>query len=640
MSRYRFRMIAPGDAPRLITPLNVAALRIQNKREGDNIFFRRKLSGSLTLAGADFAYWLTKENGPNRCQEIRIVIDKLCGGQWIENYWRGVFSSSDCKPDLDGCTVVIATQPDDKYKALLENMGKDWNVLEVTSKTTVTAKLDFDVFFEFRLIDGGKVFDQDDADTWAVFLEIRNWVDGSFPQSGTRENRDIIFRLKRTAAYINGFPADLSREGWKLISTAGTVGTYAKTPDLYNFQPYKYETKADWYNKYPDLQQKDLNEAWDNSIYIEVTGANGAHNDECGQLLNLRYYVDEDRCKRLIWNFASFTFSRNRRLVDVLDYLVNRNDPTARPSAPDAVSLFFTALNNPVTGQVNKLKDVLLAQKTDITGYNSSEPASKGMLSLKTLTDELRKMFRCYWFLDSAGKFRIEHESYFSAQGTFSLLRPQWANAVRNTRKYEYNKTAMPRYQKLTFAEAFNDDFVAGDIEYTSDCVNKQEGQDTVEETVSTFTTDLKGLIIAAGNNKSGFVMLTHAAGKVLDEVGDVTGELIPNGHLSAANLVKTYHRHNRVIIAGKVNGKNTVFASVLKSRKQVKLTVPACCEVINEFARYETTLTDNGALESCDEIMLTGALEFVTLHEAPAGANAGANGARAHTPAFNPSFN
>jgi hypothetical protein len=638
MSRYRYTLAVPGDTRQPIEPLGIGGLRIQSKKEGQNLFFRRKLNGPIMLSGADFDYWYSVESSPRRCIEVRLIIEKYCGGVWRE-HWRGVFSSTDCKPDLDAKKVSITVDPDDAYRVFLNNLSKEFNILEVTRKVNVSATLDFDALFEFKRIDADGMQNEDDADTWALFLQARYWVNGTLVKKGVRANFDIIFRLKRTAPYENGFPADLSSESWVLIEddVAAKVGTYAKPPDLYNFKPFVWGTQADWY-KYPNLLQLDPGAPWDNSKYIEVTGKGGAYNSECGNLLNLREGVNDERCKQLIWNFSTFNFTRNRRVIDVVCFLVGKISPDAVPAAPEAVSRFFTSSTNYVTKQANKLIDLAISQKSDILSQNvSSEAATKGMLSLKALLDELCAMFRVFWYIDTNGKFQLEHESFFSAQGVFSLLRPQWVNDLKNTRQYEYNKTDMPRYERLTFAEAFSDDFEKGEIEYTSPCVNMQEGQDTSEVTVSKISTDIEGLLVSAGSSKEGFVLLAHDKGTVYNETGDLTGKLQANGHLAAANLVKTYWRYNRVMITGKVNGRGASFESTVKVVKQTKISVLDCCEYVNPFANFETSLTKFASLETFDEVMLTGAYEFVTLHEAPGSRYA--SQLRSHNDAFNQSF-
>lgn len=648
LDRYRYTATADNGDSRELTPLNTRSLKINGKREGQNIFFRRKLQGELVLAGDDFAFIMALENSPDRCGYVRLLIERYCNGAY-EVYWRGIFTMTDCKPDLDTCKVTASVEPDDSYRLLLENMGRTHNLLSTPlANITVDTKIDVTATFQFRLIAGDTLSDQENASTWALFLSARNWIDGVFGTNGTREHSDIIFRLTRQARFIsfNGvfIAPDLSREGWQTISEDVTtrIAHYAKAPNLYNFVPYKYETKADWYGKYFDLEQKAPGETWDTTDFVEVTGPGGAFSNICGsagEYINLRYYIDDSRCKKLIWKLGAFRFSRGRRLLDAIDYLVTQTNAPNRAASPTAQSEFFSGATNYVTNQANDLLDLLIFQKTDILSYKSSEQATKGEISLKSLLDDLRDMFQVYWFLDAAGKFRLEHLSYFENNGTTDLTaRVDWARYVKGTRSYEYNKEAMPRYERLLFAESFGDDFLKAEIEYTDPCVNKQIGQDTRETIISQFNNDLKGLLTGGSTSNTGFTLVAHRGGSVIKSAGAVTNTLQANAPVSAGNLVASFWRHGRVLLGGKLNGIYTQFSSTAKTRKQATITVPECCQPVNPYARFITTLGNNGSLESWVETFEPATLAFVVLHNAPTETNS-AGPARSFDESFNESY-
>lgn len=644
-ARYRYTVLLENDQRRQLAPLGIDKLKITGKREGQNIFFRRKLQGSLTLVGDDYNFFYELENSPARCGYIRLQIERFCGGVYVD-YWRGIFTLSDCKFNLDACQIVLnGIEPDDTYRVILENYSRDHNILNVApAGLTVNTRLDLAATFEFRRITGDAIGEQEDAETWATFLKARNWIDGRNGTNGTKEHNDVIFRLIRTAPFITiggvSVASDLSREGWKTISedVVAKTARYAKAPNLYQFKPYEYQTKRDWYNKYADLQQKAPGEGWDQLNFIEVTGATQAFSAECNPLLNLRYYVNERRCKRLIWQLGAFSFSRGRRLLDALDYLVNETAPASRAASPTAQSLFFTEATNYVTRLPNDLLDLLIFQKTDVLGSTSTERATKGEISLKNLLDDLQNMFQVYWFLDAAGKFRLEHLSYFQDQGVNDLTaKPSYARYLAGTRAYEYNKEAMPRYERLLFTESFGDDFLKAEIEYTDPCVNKQFGQDSAETTVSRFNNDLKGLLTGGSTSNNGFTLIAHRNGTVIKTAGALTGKLHPNAPLSAANLVQAYWRHGRVLLSGKANGSFTRFASTAKNRKQAAITVPECCEAVNPYAKFVTTLGNAGSLESWVEIFEPTQLSFVVLHSAPAATTSGP--ARTFNDSFSDAF-
>lgn len=623
-TRYRYTATAESGASRELAPLG-AGLKIDGKREGQNIFYRRKLSGTLTLIGDDYRFFYELENSGSRCGYVRLAIERECGGTY-QPYWKGIFTMSDCSFDYDACTATVSPEPDDSYRVILENYSREFNILNAPlSGYNVKTRIDLANTFQFRRIAGDAIGSETDSETWALFLKARNWIDGVLGQNGTREYTDVIFRLTRTAPYVNlggsMLPPDLSRDGWKLVDRDNTaqIGYYAKAPAIYGFKPYEYTAKGDWYGKYPDLQQKDPGEAWDQLNFVSVTGADQANNAECGQFLNLRYYVDENRCKRLIWEKGAFYFNRGRRLVDAIDYLVQQTAPECRAASPDAQSLFFSQTINYVTKQLNDLLNVLIFQKTDILSYSGTEAATKDEISLKNLLDELRNQFQVYWFLDADGRFRLEHLSYFQDQGVYDLTTiAAWKRYLIGTRAYDYNKGNMPRYERLLFTEGLGDDFLKSEIEYTDPCVNKQIGQDTKETTVSRFNNDLKGLITGGSANNNGFVLVAHRNGEVIRSTGARTGTVQANAPLSAANLTAAYWRHGRVLLGGKLDGVFTTFSSTAKNRKQRAITVPACCETVPPYARFITTLGSAGTLDSWTEDLDPAKITFVVLHDAP----------------------
>ena len=61
---------------------------------------------------------------------------------------------------------------------------------------------------------------------------------------------------------------------------------------------------------------------------------------------------------------------------------------------------------------------VFICQRSNILKSWYSQAAKKIELSLKEILDELAILFRCYWFIDSNNRLRIEHISYFNCKIT------------------------------------------------------------------------------------------------------------------------------------------------------------------------------------------------------------------------------
>lgn len=599
--RFIYKLVIKGVTYQ-VNPLGQDGLKIKSEAESGQIFHRRKLSGSLKFTKSDFNLLYNLEKSGDRCETIGIHIYKLCSGEYKMD-WSGIFSLNEVKWNVSRGEAVVTPRPDDKYRLVLDYYSKEYNVLQIPASDTVKVKLDFDNQFEFFSVGTPEEFqDIEDSDTWAVFLEMNYWIDGTAVQKGKRNRTQIYFRLVTSRPFENNAPPDLSNAGWRMVDEdiAGQVAKYAKAPDLYNFVPYRFNTKSDFL-KYPDLLVVPCDNAVQKPGYILISDPGDANG-----CFDLRQKINFDIFVKFQWEFGRFYFNRNRKLLNVIKFLLSQTCPVLEPLQASDLSEFFTDATNYVTTNPNQLINLLIAQKSDILSWNSSEPATKGMLSLKNLLEDLKAMFGVHWFINAAGKFQLEHISYFENVGVFDLTIKLPEFLVGN-HTYDYKTEDMPRFEKLTFAESLNEDFTQGVIEYGGACVNYEEGQDTKEFNVTRIVTDLEYLLTASGSNKTGFVLLVNQSGEIPKEAGSLTGDLLPNAHLSAANLMEHYYTHERVLYTGVVNGKSKTFKSVRKTKKQTTLTIKPCCTEVNPFFEYITNIGPKGKLLSAELSLKTG---------------------------------
>jgi hypothetical protein len=615
---FKYFLIVNGSRIE-VNPLGVDRVRLRMEKEGGNIFFRRKLIGSYTFTNTDFDLLFSLERSGSRCAAVYFEIERFCSGNYVSE-WLGVFSLNDVKWNLSLCQATVTPKVNDAYRCILENYGKEYNILDVPKAFPVSANIQVSGEFEFLFVynASGDFELRSDFATWSTFLEIRNWQNGTTTNAGRRANEDVKFRqitkrlIPSTVSEREELSAQMAADGWAYISETSTHINYARQPAVPGFVPYIYKHDDDFYDKYPDLLQWNCGDLPDPSKYIVVKGRSA---DNC---LDIRTKKGDERLVTLIWEFGTFYFDRNRKLLDVVNYLVDKTCPSAKPGTVNALSDFLTLPVNYATGKENKLQNLLISHKSDIINYKSSEPAKKGMISLKNLLEGLRTAFDLYWFLNDAGQFQLEHRSYFEAQGVIDLTIPEFGQYLAGAEVYSYETEKMPRFEKLTFADAAGDDFTQGVIEYSGACVNYEEGQDTQEENVTQFTTDINNLLINGANaSLSGFVLLAHQYGVLIQEPGEVTGITQVNGHLAAANLMKHYHRHQRVLLSGRVNGKPTVFESALKTKKQTPLSIPACCSLdFSPYYSYITNIGSAGELQYAELNLKTNMVTAEIVHE------------------------
>jgi len=77
------------------------------------------------------------------------------------------------------------------------------------------------------------------------------------------------------------------------------------------------------------------------------------------------------------------------------------------------VSNFFNDPYNYVTGEVNELMNTLIEQNSDTKDIDATNKATKGLLSFKSLIDDLMSMFDVKWYIDDDFNLRIEHRLFF-----------------------------------------------------------------------------------------------------------------------------------------------------------------------------------------------------------------------------------
>ena len=260
------------------------------------------------------------------------------------------------------------------------------------------------------------------------------------------------------------------------------------------------------------------------------------------------------------------TLNRNRWLYEVIQNLAD-GVKTGVATSSD----FFTSATNYVTIADNKLLYLTIAQKSDIIRYGSADPATTAMMSWNELMDILWGMFQIRWDYDSVtDTINVEHISWWTHVGGLDL-RTQLMSLASN--KYAYLKEAMPKYEKFSFLESDDSNFVGTSIWYDSKAVDTNPDSNTKETSVN-VTTDLEYIL---NNPESiadpGFVILCN-----YESGGDYYVEFIPgkyvnniklNMRLSWANLHNDYFRHNRVLIEGYMNEALTTFWTAQKTKIQ-----------------------------------------------------------------------
>ena len=298
---------------------------------------------------------------------------------------------------------------------------------------------------------------------------------------------------------------------------------------------------------------------------------------------------------------AATTYTHNRMFYDTIEYLADKIIPGIIVD-----STFFESVDNPVTLTTNKYNYLTIAQKSDIKNPLATNPATVGMISF----NEIMEICRCmnlYWdYVDIYGTMtlRIEHISFWPENPGLDISTQK---LTRGTNKYRYINESIPKYEKFSWMEANNQDFIGYPIWYNSDCVNQDPDTNSTELAISNVTTDLEYIInrvadvddLGASISNDGWVILANELRgsdlyvwfglNIYDVITAINQTLLyANIDMSWYSLHKCFWRHNRQLITGNINGSVETFYTARKVKQQECSII--YCDTEFDPSEYMTT--------------------------------------------------
>ncbi|NVO33205.1 hypothetical protein [Hymenobacter lapidiphilus] len=638
-ARLRFTLLINGQGF-VVYPTVGGSLKITRQAADDAFYLRDILSGALLLGGADdpetwrILYGL--DNSADRCTPLFLLLDTRAypGAEWKQR-WRGTFTLNECSFNRSLCQVEVTPVADDGYRDVLENQEKEFNILSYSTSANrravraQLATLAADTIIEFRRIDSNELGDFAGVEGWTTFLTNTSWI------TGVGRSRDVlIFRYRLNddlmvpvpdsgGEYV---PVDRSAQGWEpLFETIDATVTphtidYVKAPEISGFPRagYKIGTYQDWFGRiYGDqLLLLPCGQSPPGPGYVQVTSPGASNSDVCGgPCLNVRRSGNDVNCKSLFWRFGEFRFTRGFPLLDAVRGLLKATVAGTSAVAivpPTAAQLsdFFTNPVNPATGATgaaNEVPGLLLSAASDVKRYGASEPATKVLISLKSMLDDLAALYDVGWFIDPVtGWFRIEHRAWREAGAGATVLDLTTAPETILSEAYSYRTDKLPRTEELTIAAALTQDAAKGyffdkaSIEYTGQCVNTREGQNKQTRSASRLTGDVAGMVLSGERLPDSALVLLAAAPDGLLQDG--------NRKAAASELLKRYHRRGRVRPTGTVAGQLLDFQSVKPGRLQEGLSARLCSlDQLGPAASITTNLGPGGQLDKAEWDLLTG---------------------------------
>jgi len=293
--------------------------------------------------------------------------------------------------------------------------------------------------------------------------------------------------------------------------------------------------------------------------------------------------------------------------------------------APDAAHSEFLFGVNPFRGA----RKILFAPKSNIIAGEYDRAATRAEIRLTDIFELLLNLYNADWYVDSAGRLRIEHISWFDAGGTYgntastenitSLIEPQSGLAwTYRTGQWRYEKQDIPKRLEFSYMDKSSRAFEGHAIEVLSTYAQDENVQ---ERPVSKFTADLD--YIASNPSEispDGFVVVET---RLL--VGDLIAPFVQvnldNGEeyrLQNGRVAFTY-AHENYFLDGmpaesiNVNLTDRTASSVVKTKRQ-ELDY-AYLQEFDPVQLFTTTL-GNGKLKTAEIDVSTLNVKITLLHD------------------------
>lgn len=590
---FTYKIYAAGVIDREVNPVNSDRLFINYTQEDGQKFFRQKLSEAVILCETG-----SRDYSPvyaallaNKCTEFSFTI--LNNGN---TEFSGVFTYYSIKNiNEDTCEISINIETDDPYRHVFNRWKQEYNVLTVPP---VTAQMTINPIAEYQQIT-------------AIGLH-HSQIIAADPGTGLPPvSVNIPIPIPSNSIYTPYYPAGLD---WKINDiqatiTDLTISPYGSFPTTYLYT-YTFDVELNFIRELlyvPPIggSYTDPDPAiWHFYQYITIGGVtykifskyytNNAYNTDTPttytkNISGTDYTLNFDHVHYYLTIAQTVDFDRARLLSDVLDYFISA---IAVPGVTGHDSQFFYQLpNNPVTGSAQKLATLLIGQKSDFRNPISSDPATRGMITVENLLGVIREMFKVYWHIEG-GKFIFEHELYYEngkAYGSENIgldvtAIPRSARYMKEYRSIDIDFKMLVGRETFSWAEAENADFIGTPILYDQNCIPNQQSENRHD--IAKITTDM-AYVWEAGESisKDGFVMLQTAYDALnnIYLIENETGQLLTfyyliNGHLSFSALHERYWKPGVLPVENvRINDIVTTCPNPARLKSYKEITVPVC---------------------------------------------------------------
>lgn len=208
-------------------------------------------------------------------------------------------------------------------------------------------------------------------------------------------------------------------------------------------------------------------------------------------------------------------------ISSVISVLLGQISPTITHNETTDYSAFLYAENNPISNVAQKF---FITPKSNVINSGYDQPAQKAPITLRQVLNMLRDCFRCYWFIDSQNRFRIEHISWFMRGGSYTGTPVVGIDltkeiVTRNGKPWSYARNQY-QFDKPDMAARYQfgwmDDVTELFDGFPIDIISKYVNPDNIENIdVAQFTSDIDYILLNPENiSNDGFVLLAATNAK------------------------------------------------------------------------------------------------------------------------------
>ena len=336
---------------------------------------------------------------------IKSIIDVTAPADILGRYFIDVASA--------GIAIIYINESNSRYWIQLTNLGTDW-LLILTDSTSNTNLASVTIP---NLQSGSR-----DITFVKTGSSGGNYASGTFNSDG-----DLYCRVLLPKSFDNSYQRSMDDD----ITDYDSNYPYVGSVSLSQFSPKmkmvvnKSNTPTEWgidsegtYFVYPTLTAEQQ--------------TNGSSPIPIGQSHWERmssWFLSDDDVNNLVDDFDdTFVLKDSYPIWSAIAVLLNEIDDTITFEGTQDYSMFLylsgTNLHIYSYDFPSHRNALHITPISNIKKTFYEQAAQKGEISLKQILDMLRKVYNCYWFIDSDKRLRIEHIVYFKNGNSYTSEKP------------------------------------------------------------------------------------------------------------------------------------------------------------------------------------------------------------------------